>query len=102
MREEVWNRFLNEHPTLEHMPSDTSDAILFRDPTKPWYQKEGNYTSITKEAFTKLETVEELEEAVYGRLNIEHITRVTGYFTKISQWNRGKKAELRDRIRSNI
>ncbi len=32
--------------------------------------------------------------------NIDHVTRVTGYFTKVSGWNKGKKAELRDRYRS--
>jgi ribonucleoside-triphosphate reductase len=32
--------------------------------------------------------------------DIDHITRVTGYFTKISGWNKGKKAELKDRYRS--
>ncbi len=32
--------------------------------------------------------------------NIDHITRVTGYFTKVSGWNKGKKAELKDRYRS--
>jgi anaerobic ribonucleoside-triphosphate reductase len=35
-----------------------------------------------------------------GGENIDHITRVTGYFTKVSGWNKGKKAELRDRYRS--
>ncbi len=34
--------------------------------------------------------------------NIDHITRVTGYFTKVSGWNKGKKAELKDRYRSAI
>ena len=29
--------------------------------------------------------------------NIEHITRVTGYFSKVSGWNAGKRAELIDR-----
>ncbi len=37
-----------------------------------------------------------------GGLNIDHITRVTGYFTKVSGWNKGKKAELKDRYRSPI
>ncbi len=31
---------------------------------------------------------------------VDHITRVTGYFTKVSGWNKGKKAELVDRYRS--
>lgn len=34
--------------------------------------------------------------------NVDHITRVTGYFSKVSGWNKGKKAELRDRYRSTL
>lgn len=37
-----------------------------------------------------------------GSTDIDHITRVTGYFTKISGWNKGKKAELKDRYRSKL
>lgn len=33
---------------------------------------------------------------------VEGITRITGYFTKISSWNKGKLGELRDRYRSTI
>jgi ribonucleoside-triphosphate reductase len=33
---------------------------------------------------------------------VDHITRVTGYFTKVSGWNKGKKGELKDRYRSKI
>ncbi|HUT04084.1 MAG TPA: anaerobic ribonucleoside-triphosphate reductase [bacterium] len=32
--------------------------------------------------------------------NVDGITRITGYFTKVSSWNLGKKAELRDRHRN--
>ncbi len=32
--------------------------------------------------------------------NIEGITRITGYFSRISGWNRGKRGELKDRFRS--
>ncbi len=34
--------------------------------------------------------------------HIEQITRVTGYFSKIKNWNAGKKAELRDRARVRL
>jgi anaerobic ribonucleoside-triphosphate reductase len=37
-----------------------------------------------------------------GSENVDHITRVTGYFTKVSGWNKGKKAELSDRYRSAL
>jgi ribonucleoside-triphosphate reductase len=35
-----------------------------------------------------------------GSDQIEGITRITGYFTKISSWNKGKLGELRDRYRN--
>jgi ribonucleoside-triphosphate reductase len=31
---------------------------------------------------------------------VEGITRITGYFTKISGWNKGKLGELKDRYRN--
>ncbi len=37
-----------------------------------------------------------------GSDKVDHITRVTGYFTKVSGWNKGKKAELKDRYRSRL
>ncbi len=33
--------------------------------------------------------------------NIDHTTRVTGYFSRVSAWNKGKKQELKDRFRLN-
>lgn len=33
---------------------------------------------------------------------LEHITRVTGYFSKVGNWNDGKRAELGHRVRGNI
>ncbi|MBI5568966.1 MAG: anaerobic ribonucleoside-triphosphate reductase [Desulfomonile tiedjei] len=35
-----------------------------------------------------------------GSSQVEQITRITGYFTKISSWNKGKRGELRDRYRN--
>jgi len=32
-----------------------------------------------------------------GSNRVEHMTRVTGFFSKVEGWNRGKVAELRDR-----
>lgn len=32
--------------------------------------------------------------------NVEHITRVTGYFSKVENWNKGKKAEFSNRYRT--
>jgi len=32
-------------------------------------------------------------------VNVDGITRITGYFTRTSSWNAGKRAELRDRTK---
>jgi anaerobic ribonucleoside-triphosphate reductase len=37
----------------------------------------------------------------HGR-DVDHITRVTGYFSRTSGWNKGKTAELKDRHRSEM
>ncbi|MFH1148169.1 MAG: anaerobic ribonucleoside-triphosphate reductase [Pseudomonadota bacterium] len=33
---------------------------------------------------------------------VDGITRITGYFTKVSSWNKGKLGELKDRYRSKV
>jgi len=40
--------------------------------------------------------------ALAGGRDVEHITRVTGYFSKVSGWNKSKQAELRDRHRVRV
>ena len=35
-----------------------------------------------------------------GSDQMDHITRITGYFTRVSSWNKGKLGELRDRWRN--
>jgi anaerobic ribonucleoside-triphosphate reductase len=32
-----------------------------------------------------------------GSKRVEHMTRVTGFFSKVEGWNKGKVAELMDR-----
>ena len=34
--------------------------------------------------------------------NTEKITRVTGFFSKVGSWNKGKTGELNDRYRTEI
>lgn len=34
--------------------------------------------------------------------NVDHITRVTGFFSKTSSWNKGKLGELKERHRVNV
>ncbi|MCD6542240.1 MAG: anaerobic ribonucleoside-triphosphate reductase [Thermoplasmata archaeon] len=37
-----------------------------------------------------------------GSADVDGITRVTGFFSKVSSWNKGKLGELRDRVRTDL
>jgi len=44
----------------------------------------------------------EIKKVSHAGKNIEHITRVTGYFSRVNGWNKGKTEELKDRHRVSI
>ena len=89
--------FLEENKNIDCRMD--GEFIYFRNQDLPWYSKDPeNCTRITKKVFEKLSPEGLLKEINRG-LDVEQITRITGYFTKISQWNKGKRGELKDRIR---
>jgi len=89
--------FLEKNKNIDcHMEGEFA---YFRNQDLLWYAKDPeNCTRITKEVFEKL-TQEGLLKEINRGLEVEQITRITGYFTKISQWNKGKRGELNDRVK---
>lgn len=76
-----------------------SDGIAFRVPGYLWYDNHPeNCTYVTRRGLQEMTTVELWSKLIQG-LNVEGITRITGYFSKVNSWNGGKLAELRDRNR---
>ena len=57
--------------------------------------------NITVDAMAKLDLRTLAAVTAAGR-DVDHVTRVTGYFSKTSGWNKGKTAELRDRARTKL
>ena len=47
-------------------------------------------------------TIDTVTAACAQGKDVDHITRVTGYFSRTSGWNKGKAAELKDRHRSKV
>jgi hypothetical protein len=98
MKQSELNTFLEKNMNIDCRID--SKFIYFRNQDLPWYANNPeNCTRLTKKAFEKLTPGELLKEINRG-LEVEHITRITGYFTKVSQWNKGKRGELKDRIRT--
>ena len=53
MTEEQFDKFLKDHPAVEHTLDENDDSILFKDPTWPFYQHDGNFISVKKPAHQK-------------------------------------------------
>ena len=100
MNQAELNEFLAKNKNIEcHTDSSYS---YFRNKDLPWYaSNSGNTTRITKDILAQLSS-EELISQINRGLEVEQITRITGYFTKVSQWNKGKRGELQDRFRVKI
>lgn len=66
------------------------------------YLKSDIWNTIIRIDLDKLKDITEAQiiQQLEAGKNIEQMTRVTGYFSKISGWNLGKKAELKDRYRT--
>jgi anaerobic ribonucleoside-triphosphate reductase len=58
-------------------------------------------THCTFEAIER-NTIDTLTAACAQGKDVDHITRVTGYFSRTSGWNKGKAGELKDRHRSRV
>ena len=89
------NQFLDENRHIEW--AEDEGALLFRNANLPWYQEDPKHaTRITAAAMQGLDEMGLLKEINRG-VDVTGIARITGYFSKISSWNGGKLAELRDR-----
>lgn len=94
------NGFLEKNKNIECHTDDSFS--YFRNKDLPWYgSNPGRSTRMTRDIIAKL-SPEELMSQINRGLEVEQITRITGYFTKVSQWNKGKRGELKDRFRVEI
>jgi len=89
--------FLEKNRNIEWSYNEKERCFLFRDTNLPWYYNNvDNATCITMEKLESM-TNDDLIIAIKKGLEVEGITRITGYMTKVSNWNPGKRAELKDR-----
>lgn len=76
-------------------PEKPSEAIEIRN------NRFGTVTRATFDAIGENSLAVILNACIRGK-DVDHITRVTGYFSRVSGWNKGKTGELKDRYRSTI
>jgi hypothetical protein len=88
------NAYLENNPQIEWAKDDDGNLYL----RHAVFDGEREKVKIEPKALNKL-TPQQLDQILVGGRNVEHITRVTGYFSRVSGWNKGKKGELIDRQR---
>lgn len=91
-----FDSFLADNPHIEYRLEE--DGISFRH---PHYDKPGDSVKINNKKLRELTPDGLMAVLVNGR-NVDKITRITGYFGKVSNFNKGKMGELKDRQRINI
>lgn len=91
------NTFLENNPNVEWAQDDDGNILL----RHALYDQDKTKLKIEPKALAKL-TPAKLEQVLVGGRNVDHITRVTGYFSKVSGWNKGKRGELVDRQRVEV
>ena len=81
-----------EHFEMAEAPLEGKNGVYVKNNT---FDTE---THFTNEVIASME-LKDLIVATHQGRNIEQMTRVTGYFSKVAGWNKGKVGELRDRTR---
>jgi hypothetical protein len=100
--QQVWDFCeLNQH--FECKDSTDTKHLTFRNNRLDWYKNDENRrTWITYAKIDSMKDAEELVKEINRGLEVDCITRITGYFSKKSQWNPGKLAELKDRRKHEV
>lgn len=94
---EELNQMLENNPQIE-WTKDDEDYLYFKHGL---LDKEDEKIRVAPDVFFKITAADLLKAVINGR-DVDHITRVTGYFSRTSGWNKGKVAELEDRHRVTV
>ena len=92
--------FCDTHKHIEWTYNAEADEFAFRDLHVPYYVNHPEACTIVRGDTLQTLDFDQLVAEINRGLKIEQISRVTGYFSKVNQWNAGKRGELHDRSRS--
>ena len=98
MKVDDFTGFLDQHNAEYEWAQGAHDGTNGIFVMNKIFEAETHYTEKAIEAH-ELSTL--LSHSRQGR-NTEKITRVTGFFSKVGSWNKGKTGELSDRHRTEI
>ena len=100
--EQVWNFCeKNQHITCKDLEVDS--ILFFRNENLSYYiNDDTRWTGIEHKDIPKITCEDSLLKLINDKYEVECITRITGYMSKVSGWNKGKIAELHDRRKHDV
>lgn len=98
MKIDEFTRFLDQHREEYEWAQGAHEGTEGIFVKNKLYDAETHYTD---KAIEGNELIALLSYSRQGK-NTEKITRVTGFFSKVGSWNKGKTGELKDRHRTEI
>ena len=83
---------------------DSQDEWDYQLDDKGIIMRNDRFQTLTHATFEAVEanTLEAITASCSQGRGVDHITRVTGYFSRTSGWNKGKAGELKDRHRVRV
>jgi anaerobic ribonucleoside-triphosphate reductase len=83
---------------------ETQDGWDYQLDDKGIIIRNDRFQTLTHATFEAVEanTLETITASCSQGRDVDHITRVTGYFSRTSGWNKGKAGELKDRHRTKV
>ena len=102
MTQQELDQFLEENPHIEWLDHEEGQQLCFRNTRLAWYQN--NPAAATAVEYRKMEEISpaQLLQEINRGLEVEGMTRITGYYTKVASWNPGKRGELKDRKKFSL
>ena len=94
--------FLSQNQNYKCVDDIDSGFLLFRNENLPKYKNNSDFSRGLSYSDVEKMTENELSNVIDCGYKVENITRITGYMTKISTWNKGKLGELKDRRRTDL
>ena len=94
--------FVDTNTNITRIDHEDEGCIGFRNDRLAWYRNDPVRQTVFDGDWLAEHTTDELSAAINQGLELENIARVTGYFSKVGQWNKGKIGELKDRRKFSI
>jgi hypothetical protein len=100
--EELINWWEGENSlTIADLTYEGIAGLGFRDESLPFFDAENSFEFVSFKDLDNM-SLDYLKANLFQGLRISMITRITGYFTVTSGWNKGKLAELKDRDKDSV